>query len=72
VSDEKADRPEVSLSLAAIFWGLNYAASKYAADFVPPPLLVTFRFALGGLLLLGIYLARYRCPEGQTQKGANA
>ncbi len=51
---------KASLILAAVFWGLNYAATKFAAGFVPPPLLVTFRFALGGLLLLGIYLARRR------------
>ncbi len=57
MSDEKgraAVLAEVSLILAAVFWGLNYAATKYAADFVPPPLLVAFRFALGGLLLLGV------------------
>ena len=59
VSDEKgraAVLAEVSLILAAVFWGLNYTATKYAADFVPLSLLVTFRFALGGLLLLGSML----------------
>ncbi len=43
---------ELSLILAAIFWGANYAATKYAADFLPPTLLVALRFAGGGLLLL--------------------
>ncbi len=45
---------EVSLILAALFWGGNYAVTKYAAEFLPPLLLVTFRFTFGGLLLLGV------------------
>ncbi|WP_228281333.1 DMT family transporter [Rubrobacter marinus] len=43
---------ELSLILAAIFWGANYAATKYAAGFLPPTFLVALRFAGGGLLLL--------------------
>jgi drug/metabolite transporter (DMT)-like permease len=43
---------EVSLMLAAIFWGTNYAATKYAAEFVPPLLIVAIRFTVGGLLML--------------------
>jgi drug/metabolite transporter (DMT)-like permease len=43
---------EVSLVFAATFWGLNFAATKYAAAAIPPLLLVALRFALGGLLLL--------------------
>ena len=43
---------ELSLVLAAVFWGANYAATKYAADFLPPTFLVALRFAGGGLLLL--------------------
>jgi len=31
---------EVSLVLAALFWGGNYAATKYATDFFPPLLFV--------------------------------
>jgi drug/metabolite transporter (DMT)-like permease len=45
---------EVSLILAAIFWGLNFAATKYVANFFPQLLIVAFRFNAGGLLLLGI------------------
>ena len=44
----------VSLILAPIFWGLNYVATKYAANFFPQLLIVAFRFNLGGLLLLGV------------------
>ena len=43
---------EVSLILAALFWGTNYAATKYAAQFVPPLLIVGIRFTVGGLLML--------------------
>jgi drug/metabolite transporter (DMT)-like permease len=45
---------EISLILAAIFWGLNFAATKYAADFFPQLLIVAFRFNGGGLLLFGV------------------
>jgi drug/metabolite transporter (DMT)-like permease len=38
--------------LAAVFWGTNYAATKYAAEFVPPLLIVAIRFTVGGLLML--------------------
>jgi drug/metabolite transporter (DMT)-like permease len=57
VTDQKrraAVLTEVSLILAAIFWGLNFVATKYAAGFLPPLLLVAFRFNMGGLLLLGV------------------
>jgi drug/metabolite transporter (DMT)-like permease len=43
---------EVSLILAALFWGGNFAATKYAADFLPPLPIVALRFTAGGLLLL--------------------
>jgi drug/metabolite transporter (DMT)-like permease len=43
---------EVSLILAAVFWGLNFAATKYAAESIPPLVIVAFRFTGGGLLLL--------------------
>ena len=43
---------ELSLILAAVFWGANYAATKYAAGSLPPTFLVALRFAGGGLLLL--------------------
>jgi drug/metabolite transporter (DMT)-like permease len=57
VRDEKrkaAVLTEVSLILAAIFWGLNFAATKYAAGFFPQLLIVALRFNAGGLLLLGV------------------
>ncbi len=43
---------EVALIFAAIFWGLNFAATKYAADFLPQLFIVAFRFVGGGLVLL--------------------
>jgi drug/metabolite transporter (DMT)-like permease len=55
VSDAKnkaAILTEVSLILAAVFWGLNFAATKYAAESIPPLVIVAFRFTGGGLLLL--------------------
>jgi drug/metabolite transporter (DMT)-like permease len=55
VSDGKnkaAILTEVSLILAAVFWGLNFAATKYAAESIPPLVIVAFRFTGGGLLLL--------------------
>jgi hypothetical protein len=42
---------ELSLMLAAIFWGTSYAATKYAAEFIPPLLIVAFRFTVGGTLM---------------------
>jgi drug/metabolite transporter (DMT)-like permease len=45
---------ELSLMLAAVFWGTNYAATKYAAEFIPPLLIVGIRFTVGGLLMLGL------------------
>ncbi len=38
--------------LAAVFWGGNYAATKYAAEHLPELIIVACRFAVGGLLLL--------------------
>lgn len=55
VTDEKgkaAALTELSLILAAVFWGSNYAATKYAAEYLPQLLIVAFRFTVGGLLLL--------------------
>lgn len=45
---------EVALVFAAIFWGLNFAATKYATDAIPPLALVALRFAVGGALLYGV------------------
>ena len=37
--------------LAAVFWGLNFAATKYAADYIPPLMIMALRFTGGGILL---------------------
>ena len=50
--DRAAALTEISLILAAVFWGLNFAATKYAAESIPPLVIVAFRFTGGGLLLL--------------------
>jgi drug/metabolite transporter (DMT)-like permease len=42
---------EVSLILAAVFWGTNYAATKFAALSIPPLSIVAVRFVVGGLLM---------------------
>ena len=57
---------EVSLILAALFWGLNYAATKFAAATLAPPLIVAFRFTVGGLLLLAIL--RLLEPESRLRR----
>ena len=40
--------------LAAVFWGTNFAATKFAALSIPPLLLVAFRFCAGGLLMYAV------------------
>jgi drug/metabolite transporter (DMT)-like permease len=52
LKDRAAVATEVSLVLTATFWGLNFAATKYAAASISPLLLVALRFTVGGLLLL--------------------
>jgi drug/metabolite transporter (DMT)-like permease len=55
VIDEKgkaAVLTELSLVMAAVFWGSNYAVTKYATGHLPQLPIVAFRFAVGGLLLL--------------------
>jgi drug/metabolite transporter (DMT)-like permease len=49
--DRAAVATEISLVLAATFWGLNFAVTKYAAASIPPLSLVALRFTVGGLLL---------------------
>ena len=49
--DRAALLTETSLILAAVFWGTNYAATKFAALSVPPLSIVALRFAVGGLLM---------------------
>jgi drug/metabolite transporter (DMT)-like permease len=69
VSEEKsraAVLTEAALIFAAIFWGLNFAATKYAADFVPQLFIVAFRFIGGGLLLL--LVLRILEPESRLRR----
>ena len=40
---------EIFLILAAVSWGLNFVATKYALGFISPLWLVAFRFVVGGL-----------------------
>src|SRR5918997_6390921 len=58
---------ELSLVLAAVFWGSNYAATRYAAGHLPELLIVAFRFAVGGLLLLLVL----RLLEPESRLGKN-
>ncbi len=57
---------EVALVFAALFWGLNFAATKYAADFLPQLFIVAFRFIGGGLLLL--LVLRLLEPESKLRR----
>ena len=52
--DRAAILTEFSVILAAIFWGTNFAATKFAALSIPPLLLVAFRFCAGGLIMYGV------------------
>jgi drug/metabolite transporter (DMT)-like permease len=54
---------EVALVFAAIFWGLNFAATKYAADAIPPMMLVALRFSVGG----GLMYAALRVLEPKSK-----
>ncbi len=47
---------EISLILATVFWGTNYAATKYAAECIPQLMIVAIRFTVGGLLLVVLRL----------------
>ena len=42
---------EISLILAAVFWGSNYAATKFAALSIPPVSVVAVRFLVAGSLM---------------------
>jgi drug/metabolite transporter (DMT)-like permease len=69
VSEEKgraAVLTEVALIFAALFWGMNFAATKYAADFLPQLFIVAFRFIGGGLLLL--LVLRTLNPESRLRR----
>ena len=63
---------EVTLILAALLWGCNYAATKYATDFFPPLLFVALRFTIGGVLLLAaIRLLLHGLPMMPDELRAN-
>jgi drug/metabolite transporter (DMT)-like permease len=49
--DRAALLTETSLILAAVFWGTNYAATKFAALSIPPISVVAVRFLVGALLM---------------------
>ncbi len=51
VKDRAAILTEISLIVAAVSWGANYAATKFAALSLPPLSVVAVRFALGGLIM---------------------
>ena len=57
---------EVSLIFAAVFWGMNFAATKFIAASVPPLLLISLRFAAGGLLMYAIL--RVLEPAGRLER----
>jgi drug/metabolite transporter (DMT)-like permease len=52
--DRAALLTETSLILAALFWGTNYAATKFAALSIPPISVVAVRFLVGGLLMYAV------------------
>ncbi|HEV2094227.1 MAG TPA: DMT family transporter [Rubrobacter sp.] len=45
---------EISLILAAVFWGSNYAATKFAALSMPPVSIVAVRFLVAGLVMYAV------------------
>ena len=47
--------------LAAVFWGANYAATKYAAELMPPLLVMALRFSVGSVVMF--YLLRILEPS---------
>jgi drug/metabolite transporter (DMT)-like permease len=55
-SDDKRSgaTTEASLILASVFWGSNYAATKFAALSVLPLSIVALRFAVAGLLMYAV------------------
>ena len=55
--DRAAVLTEVSLILAAVFWGTNYAATKFAALSISPLGIVALRFVVAGLILYAVLRA---------------
>jgi drug/metabolite transporter (DMT)-like permease len=58
---------EASLILAAVFWGANYAATKFAALSIPPVSVVAVRFLVAGLLMYAVL--RFLEPESRLAWG---
>ncbi|HEV2092093.1 MAG TPA: DMT family transporter [Rubrobacter sp.] len=65
--DRGAVATEVALVFAAVFWGLNFAATKYAAEAIPPLMLVALRFSVGGGLMYGVL--RVLEPKSRLARG---
>jgi drug/metabolite transporter (DMT)-like permease len=65
--DGGAVATEVALVFAAVFWGLNFAATKYAAEAIPPVMLVALRFSVGGGLMYGVL--RLLEPKSRLARG---
>src|SRR3712207_4329371 len=58
---------EAALVFAAVFWGLNFAATKSAADAIPPLALVALRFSVGGTLMYAVL--RFLEPKSRLGRG---
>jgi drug/metabolite transporter (DMT)-like permease len=65
--DRGAVATEVALVFAAVFWGLNFAATKYAAEAIPPMMLVALRFSVGGGIMYGVL--RILEPKSRLARG---
>ena len=65
--DDAGALTEGSLVLAAVFWGMNYAATKFATMSVPAFPIVAFRFVVGGLLMYGVL--RILEPGSRLRRG---
>ncbi len=63
--------PRLSATLAIIFWGLSFVATKAALQEISPVTLIFTRFALGVLLLIAIVSARRKrlIPPRDTWTG---
>lgn len=48
------------IAFLVIVWGVNWPLSKYALTYMPPVLFSGIRTLLGGLLLLGVAVPRFR------------
>lgn len=66
-ADRGAVATEVALVFAAVFWGLNFAATKYAADAIPPIMLVALRFSVGGGIMYAVL--RLLEPKSRLARG---